>query len=589
MSYRDYKIIDDKSGLIVPQALIATGEKISAAFGAELARQHKETQLLNKEISQKGYKINDDTQKRIDALNEKGMEGSKEFVDSFRETQTNLIKRSGSLAVDIMRAEMRGASPKKIAELKKERDRVQVSIGSMNQSFIKAGVIGETTSELNTAGNSKLGNTQVYTNSDQMIEAQAITGAPNTSALYGLDENYNPVINITGQKMNSFYFKTKGQKSTRFGGVSEVKAGTDADKAITNFKIDPITGKSSGLDLGSLEKKIKKDPNKDLKNVDLPDLSTSPTSEYKKSINIASFNDARYKPISDITDTSSAAIAKTAQILTGSGKGKIDNAFLENETFDVVAAKGKKRAGTRKIEIANQQTQGTLSTAVEEIMTQIESTKGMPNQTNFVLKNHYAINDEMIEAYKDINNPKHDEAVDFVRYSVATKRVAPEFGLKARLIPTAPGNADKYEFYKEGPFREDPKPTGTVNKDNIEFNRLKKRFDSLANTTGPIDVATFDKAITDAFNVGRGMEIKKAGTGTYVQVKEARVEGNKLIINYKGIPTTGEAASMGDVDQMVLDLSNTAQLFNSIGALTRLNPSNQQKLTDYIMQLKNRT
>jgi len=582
MSYRNPKIIDDKSGLIVPQALIATGEKISAAFGAELARQHKETQLLNKEISQKGYRINDDTQKKIDALNEKGMKGSKEFVNSFRETQTQLIKRSGSLAVDIMTAEMRGASPKKIAELKKERDRVQVSIGSMNQSFIKAGVIGETTSELNTAGNSKLGNTQVYTNSDQMIEAQAITGAPNTSALYGLDENYNPVINITGQKMNSFYFKTKGQKSTRFGGVGD-GSGVDPD-----FKMGTIAGKSSGSDLGSLEKKIKEDPNKNLKNLDSPDLSISPTLNYEKSMNIASFNDDRYKPISDITDTSSAAIAKTAQILTGSGKGKINDAFLENETFDVVAAKGKKRAGTRKIEIANQQTQGTLSTAVEEIMTQIESTKGMPNQTNFVLKNHYAINDEMIEAYKDINNPKHDEAVDLVRYSVATKRVAPEFGLKARLIPTAPGNADGYEFYKEGAFKEDPKPTGTVNKDNIEFNRLKKRFDSLASTTGPIDTATFDKAITDAFNVGRGMEIKKAGTGTYVQVKEARVEGNKLIINYKGIPTTGEAASMGDVDQMVLDLSNTAQLFNSIGALTRLNPSNQQKLTDYIMQLKNR-
>lgn len=592
MSYRDYKIIDDKSGLIVPQALIATGEKISAAFGAELARQHKETQLLNKEIAQKGYKINEDTQDRIDKLDEKAMEGSEKLVNSFKETQRKLTRKSGDLATEIMELEMRGGSLKKINKLKEERSKVQNSIGGMNTSFVKMGVIGTETTALQTAGNSKLGNTEIYTNSDQMVDAQAITGAPGTSAIYELDENYNPVISITGEKTN-----WRVASGIEFGAISPLDALAGEFKGTESMNTPSLTGKASGFALYQAKEGLnaKKESlgtkEKFDKAIPKPKISgfKKGKSPYKNTMSLGAFNDSRYSPISKIVDTKSAAIAKTTEIV-GGGSGKIGKTFLENETFvieDKVVNGVNKGKGERGIQLATQDGQAALNTALEDIMTQIESTKGMPNQTQIVLKNKYAVNNERIEAYGDINNPGHDEAVDYVRFAVA-KQVGAEYGLETKINPVS-GGANTYEFYKKNSFKEDTLPNAYAKENNIELARLKSRLDKFAPGQGPITGANLDKALTQAFNVGSGMQIKKVGTASVVQVKSARIEGNKLILNYKGIPTRGETSSMGNVDEMVLDLDSGSQLYNAIDAMTALNPSNTQALADYIVALRNRS
>lgn len=510
MSYRNYKIIDDKSGLIVPQALMDVGAKISAAFGAELSRQFKETQALNKDIAQKGYNINTATQKRVDDLDEKAMEGPEKLINSFKATQRNLIRRSGDLATEIMQAEMRGKSNKEINALKESRSKIQNSIGQMNTSFVKMGVIGQTTSELNTAGNSKLGNTEIYASDEQRMDAQAITGAPNTSALYSLDENYNPVIT-----------------------VSDTEA------------------------------------------------------KYANSINIGAFNDDKYSPIISIPNMYKAAFDKTNTIVDG-GNGRIGNAFLEDETFtteDKIVDGKKAGTGQRGSQRVTPDGQAALNVALDEIMTNIGSTKGKPRQTNAVLKNQFYIPKEKIEAYQDINNPGHKEAVDFVKFSAA-KQVASQYGLESEMKIDKQDNAT-FSFYKKGSFKEDAAPNTYAKENNIEFSRLKKRLDQYTGT-GPISGADLDKALTSAFNVGSGMQIKKVGTSSVVQVKEAKIIGDKLVVNYKGVPATGETASMGNVDEMILDLNNPAQLYNAVDAMTALNPSNTQALADYIVSLKNR-
>lgn len=510
MSYRNYKIIDDKSGLIVPQALMNVGAKISAAFSAELSKQFKETQALNKNIAQKGYAINNATQKRIDALDETAMKGPEKLVNSFKATQRNLIQRSGELATEIMQAEMRGKSNKEINALKEERSGIQSSIGQMNTSFIKMGVIGQTTNELNTAGNSKLGNTEIYTNDEQRMEAQAITGAPDTSALYSLDENYNPIITVS------------------------------------DFK-------------GS----------------------------YKRAMNIGAFNDNKYNPITSIPNMYKAAFDKTNTIVDG-GNGRIGNAFLENETFitENKIVDGKKAGrGQRSTQQVTPDGQAALNVALDEIMTNIGSTKGSPGQTNAVLKNQFYIPEEKIKAYQNIKDPGHQEAVDFVKFSVA-KQVASQYGLESE-IKIDGGDNITFSFYKKGSFKQDAAPNTYAKENNIEFSRLKKRIDRFVGT-GSVTPEGFGEALTDAFNVGSGMQIKKVGTSSVVQVKDAKIVGDKLIINYKGVPAQGETASMGNVDEMILDLSNPAQLYNAVDAMTALNPSNTQALTDYIVSLKNR-
>lgn len=165
-----------------------------------------------------------------------------------------------------------------------------------------------------------------------------------------------------------------------------------------------------------------------------------------------------------------------------------------------------------------------------------------------------------------------------------TENILQKYGIK-QVSVKAENDATIQEYYRES---RGPAATSTrVTQNNIEFNRLKKRLDKYTGK-GPISGADLDKALTSAFNIGSGMEIKKLGATSTVPVKSAKIEGNKLIINYKGVPATGETKSMGNVDERIVDLSNEAELYNVINSLTALNPSNTQALTDYIVSLKNR-
>lgn len=458
MSYRNYKIIDDKSGLIVPQALMDVGAKISAAFSAELSRQFKETQALNKDIAQKGYNINTATQKRIDALDEKAMDGSTKLINSFKATQRDLIRRSGDLATEIMQAEMRGKNNKEINTLKEERSKVQSSIGQMNTSFIKMGVIGQTTSELNTAGNSKLGTTEIYTNDEQRMEAQAITGAPNTSALYSLDENYNPVIT-----------------------VSDIQE------------------------------------------------------DYTRAMNIGAFNDDKYNPITSIPNMYKAAFDKTNTIVDG-GKGRIGNAFLENETFtteDKIVDGKKAGTGLRGIQRVTPDGQAALNVALDEIMTNIGSTKGKPGQTNAVLKNQFYIPKEKIEAYQDINNPGHKEAVNFVKFSVA-KQVASQYGLEPKLQYDEQKNAS-FSFYKKGSFKENDTTAKSTKADKKQINF------TTANTE-------FKKAIEAGGEERPSFRNLLTNVGSIVESGDIYIDGKKTIRNVSTFGNNGITVSWGKPD-----------------------------------------
>ena len=165
-----------------------------------------------------------------------------------------------------------------------------------------------------------------------------------------------------------------------------------------------------------------------------------------------------------------------------------------------------------------------------------------------------------------------------------TENILQKYGIK-QVSVKAGNDATIKEYYRESRGPAATRTKGTQN--NAELNRLKKRIDRFAGT-GFTTSEGVDDALTDVFNVGSGMQIKKVGTSSVVQVKDAKIKDGKLIINYKGVPTTGETASMGNVDEMILDLNKPAQLYNAIDAMTALNPSNTQALVDYIVYLKNK-
>ena len=56
MSYRDPKIIDDKSGLIIPNAIANMGAQISQGWSASLAATRKENDIEKQRLINGGIK-----------------------------------------------------------------------------------------------------------------------------------------------------------------------------------------------------------------------------------------------------------------------------------------------------------------------------------------------------------------------------------------------------------------------------------------------------------------------------------------------------------------------------------------------------
>jgi len=89
MSYRQPAIIQNQSGLIVPQALAKAAENISQAWSKQLSDQ-RQLNLARKEEDRKNDLLVEDATAKANAALKKGT-GGKNLVDSARETQVQII------------------------------------------------------------------------------------------------------------------------------------------------------------------------------------------------------------------------------------------------------------------------------------------------------------------------------------------------------------------------------------------------------------------------------------------------------------------------------------------------------------------
>jgi hypothetical protein len=89
MSYRQPTIIQNQSGLIVPQALAKAAENISQAWSKQLSDQRK-LNLARKEEDRKNDLLVEDATAKAKASLKKGT-GGETLVNTARETQVQII------------------------------------------------------------------------------------------------------------------------------------------------------------------------------------------------------------------------------------------------------------------------------------------------------------------------------------------------------------------------------------------------------------------------------------------------------------------------------------------------------------------
>ena len=381
MSYSDYKIINDKSGLIVPNAIMKTGAAISQAFSTELKRQKKETDDKNKTIISGQQRIRENGQKAVDSFNKIALKGGPELVSSFKQSMAKLQGRLTDIEMLQFENNYKNISAGEKLELEEERSQISEAMGSLNQSWLKSGVITKEALALQENANADYGVTSVFASPEDENRTSAIIGAPDTSFTFSVGPDFVPMINLTG-------------------------------------------GPNKTATLGEGGKEIQ--------------------APYKEVLAVGAFNSERYDPITKIPQTFLPA-QKALKAALANDKGAFRTDFLQEEVRTTVPIiKDNKPNGTKTSYRQNVTPQGIAkyNESHEMTMSQIDASIG--DVTYNGVMQQYAINPEMQAAYADPKHKKHEEAKAFVGFSVA-KKLAAQYGLNAEVVEDKPGTYNYYK------------------------------------------------------------------------------------------------------------------------------------------------
>lgn len=193
MSYRQPAIIQNQSGLIVPQALAQAAENISKTWGAQLSKQ-RDLNLANK----KEDLVNDNkVEAEIAAMksNLQQAPGKEQMVKSAQDAQYKAIED-----LEIVRKELnnRGIAGARKQELRQEELALLNGLSAMNVSFPKV------TIEMDKAVKFK-------TNSAATQGKTAVTSTDNLAFSYGFHEGTSSYSYTPGKREGGVYVPPKFQ------------------------------------------------------------------------------------------------------------------------------------------------------------------------------------------------------------------------------------------------------------------------------------------------------------------------------------------------------------------------------------------
>lgn len=160
MSYRDPKIIDDKSGLILAQSLTAGMSTITKAFMLKADEQRKANALENKRLANIGFEIDEDQQADLEELYETKVKGGEAFTASVRNAQAHF----NTMYYDAKRSVLTDTSltNQEIKNLRDQMIQAKSQLTKINTSIVRIGELGEGAAKTRLEGNTVIGYTQAY-------------------------------------------------------------------------------------------------------------------------------------------------------------------------------------------------------------------------------------------------------------------------------------------------------------------------------------------------------------------------------------------------------------------------------------------
>ena len=213
MSYRDPKIIDDKSGLIIPNAIANMGAQISKGWSANLAATRKKNDIEKQRLINGGIAIDKQFAERTDESYKLQVKGGEAFQKSVRNAQDHFNQVQADTAKELLKPQ----TPERKAELLRKQANAVKQLNNINVVVPKIPQMGQEGQRLMKDGSTIIG----YTESWATLPSQSgvavspntqgvmssYNNAPDTTLLMSVGNDGNVSINSTynnGGKQNAY-------------------------------------------------------------------------------------------------------------------------------------------------------------------------------------------------------------------------------------------------------------------------------------------------------------------------------------------------------------------------------------------------
>lgn len=257
MSYRDPKIIDNKSGLLVPQAIMKGVADIATAFDTRFAAQKKANELEAKRLADLGFKLDEEEQNSLEDLGKTKLKGSEAYQQSVRDAQDHF----NQMYFDAKRVVYtnRSLTNKQTAELRDKMTFAKSQLLKINDHIPQVATLGKKARELREDGNTILGFTESYKAIDNYKKEDtigfgaALDNMKGTSLLMSYDAEGNLFLNgtYTGGNMTQSIESFNNENFRLTNDISQVTTNATAaatKKMMKGNSLDPSFFRTSSVD-----------------------------------------------------------------------------------------------------------------------------------------------------------------------------------------------------------------------------------------------------------------------------------------------------------------------------------------------------
>ena len=525
MSYRDPKIIDDKSGLIIPNAIANMGAQISKGWSANLAATRKKNDIEKQKLINGGIAIDKQFAKRTDDSHKLQVKGGEAFTESVRNAQRHFAQIEADTAKELLKPQ----TPERKAELLREQANAVKQMNNINVAAPKIPQMGQEGQRLMKDGSTVIG----YTESWATLPSQSgVAESPNTQ---GVMSSYNNAPDTT-------LLMTVGDDgnvsidSTYNNGGKQNAYSVSMDTFISDdFRAsNPITQtvKQGTAQAGSqLMKGNAVDP------------------KYTQNMQIVT---DKVKVMNEDGSWTGDYTATKKQTITPDARALVDSSVAE------IAASVDSMFGH------------------EDYLDMMKNQLSVDNDTANIFRNGDPAN--------NLNSTKEQElayknAVGTVDLAIK-EAAAGTFGMSVQDM-SIEGETPQYRFTIDGKSSVEYAPDKKVSVQKSEqlYNVYKKDFDTAVAAGG--DLSSVAKSL---FNIDKGLRIRHK-TG-YVEAYSATIENGVVSITATGNPKR-ESTTAPDTDKRTYDLKIPEQRYNFIRLVNPMKELQAREMSQQLATLVN--